>query len=74
MEPLIIRVKDDFGRELDRDAAERTAVRAWRAEQLSRLGLAPPVADVFADAVDWHDLAALVSRGCHPALALQIVH
>jgi hypothetical protein len=74
MEPVIITTKDDSGLEPDRDAYERTVVRAWRTEQLRRLGLAPPVADVFADAVDWHDLAALVSRGCPPALALQIVH
>jgi len=74
MEPVIVRVKDDSGLELDRHAYERTVVRAWRTEQLQRLGLPRPMADVFADAVDWHDLAALVSRGCPPALALQIVH
>jgi hypothetical protein len=27
----------------------------------------------FADVVDWHDLAALVRRGCPPILALEIV-
>ena len=74
MEPVIILGAHDSGPELDRHAHERAVIRAWRTEQLRRLGLSGPVADVFADAVDWHELAVLVSRGCPPALALQIVH
>jgi hypothetical protein len=74
MEPVIITEKHDSGLEFDRHAHERAVIRAWRAEQLRRLGLPWPVADAFADAVDWHELAVLVSRGCPPALALQIVH
>jgi hypothetical protein len=50
-----------------------TLVRAWRAEQLCRLGLPPIVAAMFADLVDWHAFADLVERGCSPALALEIV-
>lgn len=74
MEPLIITEKHGHGLEFDRHAHERAVIRAWRAEQLRRVGLSWPVADAFADAVDWHELAALVSRGCPPTLALQIVH
>lgn len=74
MEHVIIIEKHDSGFVFDRDAHERAVIRAWRTEQLRRLGLPRPVADVFADTVDWHDLAALVARGCPPALALQIVH
>jgi hypothetical protein len=59
--------------ELDQKAQEIRRVRAWRVEQLRRLGLASTVAEAFADLVDWHALAALVDRGCPPELALEIV-
>jgi hypothetical protein len=59
--------------ELPGDAAdEELLIQAWRAEQLSRLGLSRILAETFADLVDWHDIAALVARGCPPKLALQI--
>ena len=48
-------------------------VHAWRLRQLTRLGLARPVADATADRVDWHDVAELVRRGCPPALAVAII-
>lgn len=48
-------------------------VHSWRAEQLRRLGLPPGHAEVFADRVDWHAVAALVARGCPPTLALRII-
>jgi hypothetical protein len=51
---------------------EELAIQAWRAEQLRRLGLSSILAQTFAGLVDWHDLAALVARGCPPELALQI--
>jgi hypothetical protein len=41
--------------------------------QLKRLGIPRPLADAVADHVDWHEIAALVQRGCAPRLALQIV-
>ena len=62
---------EDEGR--DQRENEELSVRAWRAEQLGRLGLAPIVAEIFADRVDWHALEGLVERGCPPALALDIV-
>jgi hypothetical protein len=32
-----------------------------------------PLAEAYADTVDWHAYADLVSRGCSPDLALEIV-
>jgi hypothetical protein len=48
-------------------------VHEWRLAQLTRLGIPRPLADVVADHVDWHEIAALVQRGCAPRLALRIV-
>jgi hypothetical protein len=52
---------------------ETCAVHEWRVLQLSRLGLARPVADAVADRVDWHEVAKLVERGCPASLAVAIV-
>ena len=59
--------------ELDQKAREIRRVRAWRVEQLRRLGLGSTLAVAFADVIDWHALAALIDRGCSPELALEIV-
>ena len=48
-------------------------LHAWRAAQLARLGFPRPLAEAVADHVDWHEIAALVHRGCRPRLALNIV-
>ena len=48
-------------------------VHEWRAAGLARLGIPRPVAETAADHVDWHQLAALVQRGCPPWLALRIL-
>jgi hypothetical protein len=53
--------------DLDHSVMEALRVRAWRAEQLRRLGLPQRLADTFADVVDWHALAGLVERGCRPS-------
>ena len=63
----------DLDYEVDIRPNEAEVVWAWRAEQLRRLGLSRFFADVFADAVDWHQFAALVRRGCPPMVALEIV-
>ena len=55
---------------IDRD--ERP-VHDWRAGQLTRLGIPRPLAEAVADRVDWHQIAALIRRGCPPCLALRIV-
>jgi hypothetical protein len=68
MEPILI--SDE---ELVEDTAdEGLLIHAWRAEQLQRLGLSRLLAETFAELVDWHEVAALVVRGCPPELALEI--
>jgi hypothetical protein len=57
----------------DNNDPEELLVHEWRTEQLLRLGVPSMLAEVFADLVDWHALAALVERGCPPRLALEIV-
>jgi hypothetical protein len=48
-------------------------VHNWRVSQLTRLGISGPLAEIYADGVDWHQIARLVQRGCPPHLALRIV-
>ena len=48
-------------------------VHDWRAGQLTRLGIPVSLAEAVADHVDWHQIAALIRRGCPPRLALHIV-
>ena len=48
-------------------------VRNWRVAQLGRLGIPGPLAEIYSDHVDWHQIARLVQRGCSPRLALRIV-
>jgi hypothetical protein len=58
------------GENIDKEA---TAVHAWRVGQLTRLGLAWPVAEAVADRVEWHAVAKLVRRGCPVELAVAII-
>jgi hypothetical protein len=68
MEPMLI-----SDTELVEDTTdEELLIQAWRAEQLRRLGLSRILAETFAGLVDWHEVAALVARGCSPELALEI--
>ena len=68
MEPILI-----SDAELVEDPSdEKLVICAWRAEQLRRLGLSRPLAQTFAGLVDWHEIAALVARGCPPELAIEI--
>jgi hypothetical protein len=71
MEPIALSPTE--AEELDHGARKARAVRAWRVEQLRRLGLPNVLATTFADLVDWHALAGLIDRGCPPELALEIV-
>jgi hypothetical protein len=48
------------------------SVHHWRASQLKRLGVPEAMAEIYADRVDWHQVARLVRRGCPPSLALRI--
>ena len=45
----------------------------WRVSQLTRLGIPGPLAEIYADRIDWHQVARLVQHGCPPRLALRIV-
>ena len=68
MEPILV---SDF--ELVEDTSdEELSIHIWRAEQLRRLGLSYVLAETFAGLVDWHEIAALVARGCPLSLALEI--
>jgi hypothetical protein len=59
--------------EHDAIAYDRSPVHVWRVRQLERLGISGPLAEIFADRIDWHQIAWLVGRGCSPRLALRIV-
>jgi hypothetical protein len=43
------------------------SVHNWRASQLKRLGISGTLAEIYADCVDWHQIARLVQHGCPPA-------
>ena len=57
--------------EIERESDE-VLVYAWRVEQLAKLGISTVIAGAVANAVDWHEVARLVHRGCPPDLALEI--
>ena len=48
-------------------------VHRWRVSQLTRLGISELLAEVYADHLDWHQVARLVQNGCSPQLALLIL-
>ena len=52
---------------------DESPVHNWRVSQLKRLGIPGPLAETYADRIDWHQVARLVQRGCPPRLALRIV-
>jgi hypothetical protein len=52
---------------------EGQLIHDWHAAQLERLGIPAWLADIVADRIDWHEIAALVERGCSARLALDIV-
>jgi hypothetical protein len=49
------------------------SVHNWRVSQLRRLGVSETTAELYADRVDWHQVARLVQRGCPPPLAVRII-
>jgi hypothetical protein len=49
-------------------------VHDWRVSRLIRLGVPEPMAEVYADRLDWHQVAKLVQRGCPLRLALRIAY
>lgn len=72
MEPVLM-PEVEIEVEIDPRNDEDLRVHAWRVEQLRGLGLPTRLAERFAAVVDWHDVAALVGRGCPAELALEIV-
>ena len=54
------------------DGVEELLVHDWRVARLTRLGVPGSLAEVYADRLDWHQVARLVQRGCPPRLALRI--
>jgi hypothetical protein len=58
------------GREAVKD--EELLVHHWRETRLTRLGIPGSLAEVYADRIDWHQVARLVQHGCPPRLALRI--
>ena len=52
---------------------EELLVHNWRAAQLKRLGVPGPLAEAYADHLDWHQVAHLVDRGCPLRLAVRII-
>ena len=52
---------------------DESPVHSWRVSQLERLGVPGPLAEIYADRIDWHQIARLVRRGCPAGLALRIV-
>jgi hypothetical protein len=48
-------------------------VHDWRVSRLTGLGIPESLAELYADHLDWHQIARLVQRGCPPLLALRIV-
>lgn len=70
MQPRLLQKLDV---DIDQRSDEEVLVHEWRAEQLRELGVPQSLADVVADEVSWHDVAALVGRGCPAELALEIV-
>jgi hypothetical protein len=51
---------------------EELLVHDWRVARLTRLGVPGSLAEIYADRLDWHQVARLVQRGCPPRLALRI--
>ena len=61
------------GHKLESERKEELRVQEWRVEQLQRLGVPRTLSFAFAGLVDWHEIAALIERGCSPELAIEIV-
>jgi hypothetical protein len=52
--------------------SEELLVHNWRVDRLTGLGIPGSLAEVYAERLDWHQVARLVQRGCPPRLALRI--
>ena len=52
---------------------DHSLVHNWRVSRLKGLGVPGTLAEIYADHIDWHQVARLIRRGCPPQLALRIV-
>jgi hypothetical protein len=43
---------------------DESPVHTWRVSRLERLGVPGPLAEIYADRIDWHQIAQLMRRGC----------
>ena len=59
--------------EHDAISRDEVLVHDWRVSRLTGLGIPESLAEIYADHIDWHQVARLVQRGCPPQLALRIV-
>lgn len=57
----------------DAISRDESSVHNWRVSQLRRLGLPGSLAEIYADRIDWHQVARLVQRDCPPLVALRTV-
>ena len=57
----------------DAISRDNRLMHSWRVSQLMRLGIPGPLAEIYADRIDWHQVARLVQRGRPQRLALRIV-
>lgn len=64
---------DTISTERNPSQEEELRIHRWRSGQLERLGVPASLAELLADRVDWHEIAALMERGCPLGLALEIV-
>ena len=55
------------------DHEEDLPVHTRRVARLTRLGIPGPLAEVYADHLDWHQIARLMQPGWPPRLALRIL-
>ena len=69
----IFQVMNEMTTQVETRTDEEERVLEWRVAQLEGLGVSRPTAAMFATLVDWHDIAALVRRGCAPDLAVDIL-
>jgi len=65
-------MEDQLLSAIDFEDEEELRVHEWRTDQLHRLGIPRLLAEIFAEDVDWHEVAALVGHGCPPLLAVVI--
>lgn len=56
----------------ERISHDDLVVHNWRVSRLTRLGIPGPLAEVYADHLDWHQVARLVQSGCPARLAIRI--